>query len=114
MLSKSNDTIIHVKNIQKLMNDFYKSLYDLSAPKMKEVFTKRLKYNLRNCRATLLPNPKTKKYDTDTLVHKTAQLWSTLPTRYKSLPSLDLFKYEIKRLHCSDCPCNISPVFANG
>ena len=40
ILSKSNDTTIHVKNIQKLMIDFYKYLYGLSAPIMKEVFTK--------------------------------------------------------------------------
>ena len=66
MLSKSNDTTIHVKNIQKLMIEFYKYLYGLSAPIMKEVFTKRiLKYNLRNYRQLFLPNPKTKKYGTD-------------------------------------------------
>ena len=42
---------------------------------MKDVFTKRLlKYNLRNCRVTLLPNPKTKKYRTDTIAYKTAQI----------------------------------------
>ena len=47
ILSKSNDTTIHVKNIQKLMIAFYKYLYGFSAPIMKEVFTKRLlKYNL--------------------------------------------------------------------
>ena len=64
---------------------------------MKEVFTKRLlKYNLRNCKATLLSNPKTKKYGTDTIAYKAAQLWSTLPTSYANLPSLDLFKSEIK------------------
>ena len=58
MLSKSNDTTIHVKNIQKLMIEFYKYLYSLSAPMMKHVFTKRiLTYNLRNCRKTVLPNP---------------------------------------------------------
>ena len=75
MLSKSNDTTIHVKNIQKLMIEFYKYLYGLSAPIMKEVFTKRiLKYNLRNCRETLLPNPKTKKYGTDRIAYKAAQL----------------------------------------
>ena len=34
MLSKSNDTTIHVKNIQKLMIEFYKYLYGLSAPIM--------------------------------------------------------------------------------
>ena len=42
MLPKSKDTTIHVKNIQKLMIEFNKYLYGLSAPIMKEVFTKRL------------------------------------------------------------------------
>ena len=36
MLSKSNDTNIHVKNIQKLMIEFYKNLYSLSASIMKK------------------------------------------------------------------------------
>ena len=100
--SKSNDTTIHVKNIQKLINEFYKYLYDLSAPIMK-VFTKRiLKCNLRNCTVTLLPHPKTKKYDTDTLAYKAVQLRSTLPTSHKNLQSLDLFESEIKKWHCSD------------
>ena len=49
MLSKSNDTTIHVKNIQKLMIEFCKYLYGLSATIMKEAFTKRLlKSNVRN------------------------------------------------------------------
>ena len=47
MLSKSNHTNIHVKNIWKLMIEFYKYLYGLSAPIMKDFFTKRIiKYNL--------------------------------------------------------------------
>ena len=40
MLSKSNDTTIHVKNIPKLMFEFFKYLYSLSASIMK-VFTKK-------------------------------------------------------------------------
>ena len=112
---KSNDTTIHVKNIQKLMIEFYKYLYGLSAPIMKDVFKKRLlDYDLWSCRATLLPNPKTKKHGTDTITYKTAQLWSTLPTRYANLPPLDLFKSEIKNCHCSDCPCNICWIFVDG
>ena len=58
----------NVKNVKRKkyskidgwLRSIIKYLYDLSAPIMKEVFTKRLKYNLRNCRVTLLPNPKTK------------------------------------------------------
>ena len=75
MLAKSNDTTIHIKNIQKLMIEFCKYHYGLSAPIIKEVFTKRiLKYNLRNCRETLLPNPITKKYGTDRVAYKAPQL----------------------------------------
>ena len=97
MLSKKNDTTIHVKDIQKVMTELYKYLYGLSAAIMKEFFTERLlQYNLRNCRLTLLPNPKTKKYGTNTVAYEASQLWSTLLTRYKNLPSLDLFKSEIK------------------
>ena len=103
MLSKSNDTAIHVKNVQKLMIEFYKYLYGLSSPVIKDIFTKRLlKYKLRNCRATLLPNPKTKKYSPDTIADKAAQLWSSLPTSYKNLQSLDLFKSEVKNWYCSN------------
>ena len=61
MLSKSNDTTIHEKNIQKTMTEFYQYLYGPSAPIMSKVFTKRnLKYYVRNCRVTLLPNLKPK------------------------------------------------------
>ena len=43
------------------MTEFYKYLYSLSAPIMKEAFTQRiLNYNLRSFRVTLLPNPNTK------------------------------------------------------
>ena len=115
MLLKSNDTTIHVKNIQKLIIEFYKYLYGLSDPIIKEFFAKRiLKYNLRNCRQTLLPNPETKKYGTDTVAFKASQLWSTLPTRYKNMPSLDLFKSETKSCHCSGSPCNICLIFVHG
>ena len=99
MLSKSNDTTIHVKNIQKRIMESNNYLYVLLAPIMKEALTKKLlKYNLRNCRVALLSNTKTNKYGTNTIAYKAAQLWNTLPTRYKDLPSLNLFKSEIKKL----------------
>ena len=90
------------------MIEFYKYLYVLSTPIMKKVFAKRdLKYNP-------LPNPKTKKYGTDTIAHKAAQLWIKLPTKYKNLPLLDLFKSKIKNWHCYDCPFNICRIFVDG
>ena len=73
MLSKSDNTTVHEKNIQKLMTEFYKHLYGLSAPIMKEVFIKRiLKCNLRSYRVFLLPVPNTKKCGTDAVDYKAA------------------------------------------
>ena len=54
-----------------------------------------------------LPNPKTKKYKTDTIAYKAAQRWSMLPIRHENFSSVDLFKSKIKNWHCNDCPCNI-------
>ena len=100
MLSKSNDTTIPVKNIQKLMIEFYKYLYGLSAPITKEVFTKRfLEYHFKVVKQLFCQILKPPKNDTDTIAYKATQLWSTLQTRLK---------------YCSDCPCNISPIFLDG
>ena len=73
---------------------------------MKGILTERtLNHNLQNCRTTLLPNPKTIKYSTNTVADKAGQgvRWSTLPRSHKSLSSSDLFKFEIKTWHCNDC-----------
>ena len=57
------------------MTGFYKYLYSALTPIMKELFTKRtLTYKVRSCSVTLLPNPKTKKYDTDRVPYKAAQV----------------------------------------
>ena len=79
---------------------------------MKEVFAK--KYNLRSCRVTLLPNPETKIYGTDMVTYRATQIWSMLPVSYKHLPSLYLFRSEIKSRYCSDCPRNICGIFVAG
>ena len=41
LLSKSNDTTIHVKGIQRLMIEFYKYFYSLLATTMKEIFSRK-------------------------------------------------------------------------
>ena len=58
----------------EFMIKFYKYVYGLSATIKKKGFTKTtIKYNLRNCSVTLLPNAETKKYSTVTAAQKAAQ-----------------------------------------
>ena len=77
--------ILLSKKYSKIDDWILQKFYGFSVPIMKEVLTKTtLKYNLRSCRVVLLPNSKTKqrKYGTDTVAYKDAQLWSTLLTRW--------------------------------
>ena len=91
MLSINN---IHVKNIQKLMNEFYKY------PHHKQIYAKKiLNYNLLKSRVILLQNLKTEKNGAYMVAYKAAQLRSTLPARYKNLSTLVLFKSQIKTWH---------------
>ena len=70
-LSKSNDTTIHVNNIQKLIIEFYKYLYSHPVPIMKEAFAKRVfRYNPRRCRESPSPNHKAEIHGTDAIVYK--------------------------------------------
>ena len=63
MLSKNNDTTIHVKTIQKNYDSILQIALRYFSVINERSFYKR--YSLLNCRVTLLPNPKTKKYGTD-------------------------------------------------
>ena len=95
-LSISKDTTIHLKNIQKLMIEFFKCLYSFSSFIMKGVLTKKvLKYNHLSCRVTLSSNPKTLKYDKDAVVNKADQICSIVSAWCKYLSLLDLFRSEI-------------------
>ena len=78
--------ILQLPTIQKLKTEFWRYLCGLSAPVMKEIFTKRvLKYNFQTFRVTLLSNPKTKKYGTDMVAYKATQSWSMQLARYGNL-----------------------------
>ena len=57
---------------------FYNYLHGLWAPIMREVFTKNPKCNPQSCRVIILPNPKNKRFCTDTIAYKAARLWRTV------------------------------------
>ena len=99
---------IHVKNLQLLMTEIYKTRPGWSPPFMKDIFAERnTGYNLRHGNDTQFPKVHTTTYGIETtsfLVHK---LWSTLPNTIKQASTLSVFKSHIKCWRGENRNCKI-------
>ena len=98
LLSKQDLVNIHVKNIQQLMIEIFKSLKGISPPIMNDTFRLRnIPYTTRNPRDLNSWLPKTVYCGLKTLAYKGPQLWQQLPARIKKSSSLVSFKHNIKQ-----------------
>ena len=88
---------IHVKNLQLLMTEIYKTKSGLSPPFMKDIFTVRnTGYNLRHGNDSLIPKVRTTTHGIETISFLGNRLWSTLPNIVKQASTLPIFKNHIK------------------
>ena len=84
---------IHVKNLQLLMTEIYKTKSGLSPPFMKDIFAERnTGYNLRHDNDSQLPKVHTTTYGIETIAFLGNRLWSTLPNIFKQAGTLPIFK----------------------
>ena len=88
---------IHVKNLQLLMTEIYKTKSGLSPPFMKDIFTERnTGYNLRHGNDSQIPKVHTTTYGIETILFLGNRIWSTLPNIVKQASTLPIFKNHIK------------------
>ena len=100
------------KNTQTLLIEVYMNLNGLSPRIMLDLFTARENiYNLRNFRELYCEKKKTIRYGTETVIHKTAQLWELLPYDIENSPTLMEFKERIKTWSPDYCPCRLSKMY---
>ncbi len=109
LLSRHGDVKIHVKNLQKLLVEVYKTLHHLNPSYLWENFqTKSITYNLRKKVLCELPQrSETVKYWINSLWFRGAMLWNTLNDVVKNLESAEAFKKEIKNWDGNNCLCSI-------
>ena len=108
ILSSAKESTIHEKNIQTLLIEVYKFLNNLSPPIMSEIFSLRQSnYNLRKHRELQTERKNTIKYGTDSIIYKSTQIWGNLPQLYKNIPSLNIFKKNIKTITNNLCQCKL-------
>ena len=97
LLEQRNLVSIHVKNLQLLMTESYKTKSDLNPPFRKNIFAERnTGYNLRHGNDSQLPNVHTTTYGIETISFLGNRLWSTLPYVVKQASTLPIFINHIK------------------
>ena len=108
----SNESTIHLKNINVLMTEIYNFLNDLSPPTMNDIFQKQENYySLRNPSSLASKRKYTTAYGIDTIFFRGPQIWQDLPQEIRNYDSLNLFKSNIKRYGTLTCHCKLCKSF---
>ena len=104
LLEKDNSVTIHLRNIQALTLEIYKTLNNLNPTLMNEIFyLKQHSYPTRK-QNLVYPNPRTVSYGLESFGYKATQLWNKIPCEMKQA-NITNFKNEISK-HCRNiCNC---------
>ncbi len=108
LLAKLNKPTLEIRRLRLLATEIFKTINNLNAPYMKEVF----KLNTRRAETgpnkLLVQSQNSKKYGSYTLRSLGPKIWNKLPTNIKNSKNLSIFKSLIKtwsgpKCHCSSC-----------
>ena len=112
LLEMSDESKIHIKNINGLVVEIYKFLNDILPSIMNNIFQKQENYySLRKSRPRLSKGKFTTTYGIDTISFRRPQIWQDLPQDIKNFDSLNLFKSNIKRYGTLSCHCKMCKTF---
>ena len=105
LLKKSDTVAIHIKNLQKLMLEIYKSMNHLNASYIWHLHErKESQYDLRTKHLCKLPITNAIKFGMESLSFRGSLLWNSLNDEIKELPTVASFKTKIKTW--MDTKCN--------
>ena len=112
MLLRDNAVRIHIRNLQLLMTEVYKTKWELNPSFMKQIFVeKRSSYGLRGCHDLLLPQVRTTCNGLETISFRGCRLWQALPNDIKQSETLSSFKRRIKVWRGVECNCRLCRPF---
>ena len=77
---------IHVKNLQKIMLEVFKTLNYLNSSYLWDLFNvKQVEYNLRTKNLVMLPQIKTQTYGVNSITFRSSILWNALTEDVKTM-----------------------------
>ena len=108
LLTIAGSTTIHIKNLQSLMTEIYKSIHHINPEYMWDLFChKSIPYNLRISNLLVLPKIKSSKNGLNSFIFRGSILWNTVPDYIKSAKSLAIFRSQIKIWRGNLCSCRL-------
>ncbi len=114
LLQKDNSTTIHIKNLQRLAFEIYKTKNQTNPSFMSEIFqiSKTPAYDFRE---TIFnrKKPNTVIYGLDTISYRCSEIWNSIPTEVQNYKSENMFKSKIKQITSFNCSCRICRPYLN-
>ena len=112
MLLRDIAVPIHIRNLQLLMTEIYKTKWELNTRFMKEIFVeKHSPYGFRGCHNLLLPQARTTCYGLETISFLGCRLWLALPNDIKQSDTLSSLKRKIKIWKGEEWNCRLCRPF---
>ena len=108
LLEKKKKSAVHQRNIKALMKEIYKFINNLFPPIIDHMiqFCEN-SYNLRNFQQLATSMKKTTKMSLEKISYRGLQQWNLVPQEIKKSASFLIFKDEIKKWNCTNCPCRL-------
>ena len=111
-LNKENSVTIHQRNLQRLAITMYKINKNLSPKITQNLFTNDTQnYSLRSNTQFKVAVPKTVRYGTETFSYMGTKICELIPNDLKNLPTLKMFKKNIKTWFPDKCSCRLSKTY---
>ena len=108
LLEKDNAVRIHVRNIQLLMTEIFKTQHSLNPICMKEILiSKNNQYALRNEHPIKLLRPRSTTFGGKSICFLGGKLWHELSLETKQCVYLNQFKARIKNWKAKECSCHL-------
>ena len=102
LLLKDDYVCVHVRNLQFLMTEIFKTIHDENPHFMRDVFVREdTRYDLK------VPRVNSSTYGLHSVCFRGSQLWNMLPNHFKNLPSVSTFKNKIRDWDGLGGNCNI-------
>ena len=112
LLKQTKSVAIHVRNLQLLMTEMYKTKLILNPPFMKGIFMERnISYNLRRGNDAQLPKVRTTSYGIESIAYLGNKLWQLLPLEKKQSNTPPLFKKRIRCWKGDKCNCRLCKTY---
>ena len=105
MLEKDSSASIHIRNLQILATEIFKTRNNLSPPIVQNIFrTIEPAYSLRR-------DIQTQRYGIESLTYLGPKIWSQVPSETKESHSLAVFKNKINNWRPKLCPCKLCKTY---